>query len=448
MSCKTLSFNPFLLGVFVMLGIMGCTPLSQRLVSPEEATRQAAIASYESLPLEEQNELQGELAEIAKTHPDLQTCQYAQTHVTRLEHLIDIAKHANHLSVRYAVALRITDPALAEELFASIAMTPTDPDLALTDLVRYCGEVDVLRCSAERLQQTPTLLKVLNATNEESICNIIAKKINDPEIIHTIVTTSPNIKARKVFIKKITEVKTLLACLEYEPDTALCLTLLQQLKDHPELLVKYAAADKNTIVRFEALRLIQHRQDLLVEVIKTSPYDPICTTAMTKLQDPAAFAVIATTHPKANIRSAAIRKVTDQPTLATILQNDADVKNQHEALKRLRDAATVQPALIKIVTTPNQKRDFRLLAISKLTDQPTLIEVIKNDWDATVKSTALKNVTDQAFLKEIIQHDQDNNLRLIAIEQVNDKQLLETLARRDFNNIIRNKAKERLKALQ
>ncbi len=143
-----------------------------------------------------------------------------------------------------------------------------------------------------------------------------------------------------------------------------------------------------------------------------------------------------------------VNEITDQSTIADILINDDQLPSS--MLVPLMRRVTDQSILISIAE--KAKVGFftpKILAVEKITDQPYLIKVARNDINSIYGRAAAQNITDQAILTELALGIRDkgnntcwggNETKDIIINRLSDQALLETIARKAENLYMRGMA--------
>lgn len=76
----------------------------------------------------------------------------------------------------------------------------------------------------------------------------------------------------------------------------------------------------------------------------------------------------------------------------------------------------------------------RRAAVSRITDESILVDLVKNASDRFVRIIAINNITDDYFLADVVKNDSDIFVRLEAARKINDMSFLVDVAKRYWKN--------------
>lgn len=116
------------------------------------------------------------------------------------------------------------------------------------------------------------------------------------------------------------------------------------------------------------------------------------------------------------------------------------------SVKQELDQIDDQQALVRIAQT-DPDLEMRILAINKLTFQPTLGSIAQQDDDPELRKLAISRLTFQPTLGAIAQKDEDPEIRKAAIRKLNFAPTLNAIVAREQDPEVRKVAQEVLKGL-
>ena len=190
-------------------------------------------------------------------------------------------------------------------------------------------------------------------------------------------------------------------------------------------------------------------QTSLAETALKSGEEGAVSLACSKLTDQRLLLLVARNHPDPRLRAVAVKFLTAPEALAELL-DDSSPDNSHArnaaAAKLAANPQTDQVLLAKIATTPGDwaGRDSRLTAVSHLTDQKLLTELVKTDSDSGMRWQAMLRLKDQTTLAEVARKDTDEVVRKAAAHFLTDQTVLAEIGRKDSDEFVREAAVEEL----
>lgn len=188
-------------------------------------------------------------------------------------------------------------------------------------------------------------------------------------------------------------------------------------------------------------------QAVLAEIAKTNKGSWIRKEATEKINNQIVLSEIVRTDDDPSVRFVATKKITDSKTLAEIANSDDDINVRFVAAEKINDLAVIT----EIAKTRNydygdfhkdknpvrKELQTRIEAITHLTDQDVLAEIIRTDSYFLIHLAVVENLTDQAVLAEIanghIHYDDDVQIK--AIEKLNIESVLVDIAKTEYSLI-------------
>ncbi len=120
--------------------------------------------------------------------------------------------------------------------------------------------------------------------------------------------------------------------------------------------------------------------------------------AITKVDNPAVLANVATQDSSEKVRALAVEKIEDQDLLQNVAQKDTSENVRCVALSKIKNQS-----FLKDVAGNDTSLHIRYAAITNITDQNFLKEIALTDTVKTVCNRAIQNISDQKILCELIQ---------------------------------------------
>ena len=116
----------------------------------------------------------------------------------------------------------------------------------------------------------------------------------------------------------------------------------------------------------------------------------------------------------------AVRNIDNQEFLKRIPLYDLDYRVKIEAIKKIEDQE-----VLKIIALWGEKTlNASLVALSRIENEETLIEVATISFDEEVAIEAIKRIDDQEFLKQRALWGKTLNEKLVALSRIKDKKIL------------------------
>lgn len=116
----------------------------------------------------------------------------------------------------------------------------------------------------------------------------------------------------------------------------------------------------------------------------------------------------------------AVRNIDNQEFLKRIPLYDLDYRVKIEAIKKIEDQE-----ILKIIALWGEKTlNASLVALSRIKNEETLIEVATISLDEEVAIEAIKRIDDQEFLKQRALWGKTLNEKLVALSRIKDKKIL------------------------
>ncbi len=115
-----------------------------------------------------------------------------------------------------------------------------------------------------------------------------------------------------------------------------------------------------------------------------------------------------------------VRNIDNQEFLKRIPLYDLDYRVKIEAIKKIEDQE-----VLKIIALWGEKTlNASLVALSRIENEETLIEVATISFDEEVAIEAIKRIDDQEFLKQRALWGKTLNEKLVALSRIKDKKIL------------------------
>lgn len=155
-------------------------------------------------------------------------------------------------------------------------------------------------------------------------------------------------------------------------------------------------------------------EDTLIEVALYDKDPDVRMVAVSKIDDGETLLYIAENDEFPDVREAATDKIDDGKALRSIMEHDEAMGVQRAALQKLMEQ---EPDLLPTLLSDENER-VRRLAVERITDDKTLLEISKKDSSVRVRITALHVMSNTGRLMEVLQNDPDSSCRHAAFRRL------------------------------
>jgi hypothetical protein len=307
-----------------------------------------------------------------------------------------VAKTEIHPMLRLNAAMRLTDRALAQDVFADIAKSNTQYELTIREAF---------------------------------------EKLNDEAALADVAKNSHHLWMRLAAVDKLSE-QTLLV--KIASSASMRAQVWSQWSDYPDYVEDSGGRAVNRLVD----------QNLLAVVVGCARDEAVRKAAARKLTDQGVLAKAYKSIDDLWVRMEVVKNITDQALLAQIAKSNDLPGARAEAIKNLTDQALVaqivknEPSHDYYVghIAADRLADLEIAKVRNLTDQAELAKIAKN---YEVRIAAAETPTDQAPPAEIVKNIR-KRVRIAAVETLADQALLTSIARSDGEYYVCRAAVERL----
>jgi|WetSurMetagenome_2_1015567.scaffolds.fasta_scaffold05965_4 hypothetical protein len=258
-------------------------------------------------------------------------------------------------------------------------------------------------------------------------------KLDDIDLLTTVVTDDDNNRVAIQAISKITDQK-LLSELIHMTDKRERRVAIMEKSDDPYLIVKIALSDSDPSLRITALKRIAGK-GFPVDIPIADPLDPKNNLTFSDILNR-----VALNDSESTIRQYAAARVTDQNVLIKIALNDPDSSIRKAAIEKITDQTALCASAIN-----DPEPENRLSAIKKVTDNVILKKVALTDKYKPDRIEAILRITEQNILSEIFSETGDQETKLAVIEKIDDQEILYGIARSNSDLKTRTAAFSRIK---
>lgn len=295
-------------------------------------------------------------------------------------------------------------------------------------LIAMYGNKEVATKACERVENELLLEKIILGDQLHHYCDTIAiLKIKDES------------RLEKIAIKK---------------DGTVCIAAMKRI--HNQNIFKEIVYDeyKSKDARKFAIKQIDDEK-ILAQIVLDNPFWPSPEYALENITDQSILMdilnkmdtsnryredVLAKIKDKSLIKEMsmddpdAVHAITDENTLINLVKNSSNPKVRRRAVQKITNQA-----VLKDVVKNDADGKVRYFAVYKIKDDKVLLDVLKNDGDIEVCKGAIRNISDQNVLKSIAKDaSQDYSYRREAIGKINDKAFLQNLAEQDNRPMYRD----------
>lgn len=265
--------------------------------------------------------------------------------------------------------------------------------------------------SVEKITDQAKLLAIINeATNPNAISACI-KNIRDHQTLKQIVLTHKYFQNRYSAIFRINDQTILSEIAILSLDKDLRRYAVEHIRDNNLLKhIVINSQDSQTIAN--AIARIS-TQAIFEELLQRND-ERLTERVFPKITNQVIIKQYALEHPYKQIRSIAIKKLVDMPTLINVAYNDPDMYNRIEAATKITDINTLKDLVIK------NKIKIYAINVTKINDQDFLLMIAKTSGNYTFKEI-LKKLTNTNLTK-LLSNELDNFNTNEVLREITNRQ--------------------------
>jgi hypothetical protein len=217
-------------------------------------------------------------------------------------------------------------------------------------------------------------------------------------------------------VERISDQAALYRIARSDSDSEVRRSVTERITDQ-NVLAEIAKNDKDRWVRAEAIKKIVDNT-VLLEIAKNNSDYTTRVAVVKRLTDQSELCRIAKSDSDSGLRRNATERITDQNVLSEIAKNDKDSRVRTEAIKKIMDDSVLVEIAKNEVDYDLQKTAIRQITVSKMPKN--------SDWSL---EKAVSYITDQLLLSEIIKKDKNFRVREAAAMQLKDENVLADIVR-------------------